>query len=48
MTLGSGIELPFQKRVRRVDADHNTWTLFDNSKVATWEKLPEVDYHLVP
>lgn len=48
MTLNNGVELHFQTRVHRVDADHYTWTLFSTSnKGTTWDKLFAVDYHRV-
>lgn len=49
MTLNNGVELHFQTKVHRVDADHYTWTLFSTSnKGTTWDKLFAVDYHRVP
>jgi hypothetical protein len=49
MTLANGVDLHFQTKIHRVDADHYTWTLLTTmNKGTTWDKLFAVDYHRVP
>ena len=47
MTLTNGVDLHFQTKIHRLDADHYSWTLFTTTGGATWQKLFAVDYHRV-
>ncbi len=49
MTLVNGVDLHFQTKIHRVDADHYTWTLFTSAdKGTTWDKMFAVEYHRAP